>query len=190
MSWLVLAQEIEKEIETSLTPMGPFFPKPFPWEQILFAVGTFAAITFFLLFLVPRLAGNALKFGGILSIAAAALLSVFLPFTLYALRSPTKILIKAAPGSIPENVSLTNITSNDFTVEWQTQAEVVGMIKYGTNPEQLDFFALDEKGNLATTTHRIVVKNLNPKTKYYFEVVSGPLRFNNPKKPLELTTVD
>ena len=186
--WLVLAQDIEREIETALHPMGPLLPQPFPWSQILLTVGIFATVVFFLLFLVPRIAGNALKFGGILSIAAAALLSVFLPFTLYALRSPTKILIEAAPGSIPENVSLTNITSNDFTVEWQTQAEVVGMIKYGTNPEQLDFFALDEKGNLATTTHRIVVKNLWPKTKYYFEVVSGPLRFNNPKKPLELTT--
>ena len=189
LSWIALAQEIEKEIETSLTPMGPFFPQPFPWGQILLAVGTFAAIIFFLLFLVPRLAGNALKFGGILSIVAAALLSVFLPFTLYALRSPTKVLIEAAPGSIPENVSLTKIATDSFTVEWQTQAEVVGMVKYGTDPKQLDFFALDEKGNLATTTHRITVKNLSPKTKYYFEVISGPLRFNNPAKPLELLTL-
>jgi len=189
MSWVAFAEEIEKEIESALTPMGPFFPQPFPWGQVLLAVGTFAAIVFFLLFLVPRLAGNALKFGGILSIAAAAFLSVLLPFTLHALRSPTKILIEAAPGSVPENVSLTEIKTNRFTVEWQTQAEVVGMVKYGTDPKQLDFFALDERGNLATTSHRIVVKNLTPKTKYYFEIVSGPLRFNDVGNPLEITTL-
>lgn len=188
LSWIALAQDIGKEIETSLTPMGPFIPEPFPWGQILLAVGTFAAVIFFLLFLVPRIASNALRFGGILSIAAAALLSIFLPFTLHALRSPTKILIEAAPGSLPENVSVTKITTNTFTVEWKTQAEVVGMVKYGKTLKQLDFFALDEKGNLATTTHRITVKNLTPKTKYYFEVVSGPLRFNDNGHPLEITT--
>jgi len=178
MSWVVLAQEIEKDIEAALRPMGPFVPQPFPWEQVILAVVICALVVFFFMMFLPKIA----------SIFIAILLAVFLPFTLYALRSPTKTLIEAAPGSAPENVSFTTLTPNEFTVEWQTQAEVVGIVKYGTSPEQLEFFALDEKGNLTTTNHRIVVKNLNPKTKYYFEVVSGPLRFNDPKKPLELTT--
>ncbi len=189
LSWLVLAQEIEKDIESVLTPMGPFIPQPFPWEQIFLAVGIFTAVVFFFLYFLPKVAGNALRFGGVLGIFAAALLSVFLPFTLHALRSPTKTLIKASPGTVPKNVVVTGTTAESFTVEWETQSESIGMIKYGTTADELNFFALDEKGNLPTKTHRVTVKNLKPKTRYFFEVVSGQLRFNDAKQPLETKTL-
>ncbi len=188
LPWLVLAQEIEKEIETALTPIGPFISQPFPWGQILLAVGICAAAVFFFMLFLPKVAGNTLRFGGVVSILIAVLLSVFLPFTLYALRSPTKTLIEAAPGSVPESVSVVAVTTNSFTVEWQTQAEAIGMIKYGAAANRLEFFALDEEGNILTTTHRITVKNLTPKTRYYFEVISGQLRFNDNGQPLQIST--
>ncbi len=188
LSWLVLAQEIEKDIETVLTPIGPFIPQPFPWGQIVLAVGICASAVFFFMLFLPKVAGNALHFGGVVSILIAVLLSVFLPFTLYALRSPTKTLIKANPGTVPNNIVVTGITTNSFTVEWQTPAAALGMIKYGVAADRLEFFALDEEGNLLTTTHRITVKNLTPKTRYYFEVISGQLRFNDNGQPLQVST--
>ena len=134
---------------------------------------------------MPAVASRTLRFGGILVIT----LAILLPFTLYAQRLPIKTLLEAAPGSVPENVSVTETTAHSFTVEWQTQAEVVGMVKYGSDPKQLNFFALDKKGNIPTTTHRVMVKNLEQKTKYHFEVISGPLRFNDNGQPLELETL-
>ena len=185
LSRLALAQEIEKEIERTLTPMGPFIPQPFPWGPILLGVVGSAIAVFFFLYFLPAVASRTLRFGGILVIA----LAILLPFTIYAQRLPTKLLIEAAPGSVPENVSAVAITTNSFTVEWQTKAEVVGMVKYGSDPKQLNFFALDEKGNIPTTTHRVKIENLKPKTQYYFEVISGQLRFNDDGKPLEVETL-
>ena len=189
MSWVTFAQEIEQEIESALTPIGPFIPQPFPWGQVILAVGTCAAAVFFFMIFLPKVASNTLRFGGVVSILIAVLLSVLLPFTLHALRSPTKTLIKASPGTVPKNVAVVGVTANSFTVEWETQAESIGMIKYGTTADDLNFFALDEKGNIPTTTHRITIKNLKPKTRYFFEVVSGQLRFNDDGQPLEVETL-
>jgi len=188
MSWIALAEEIEKEIESALTPMGPFFPQPFPWGQVLLAVGICATVVFFFMIFLPKVASNALRFGGALSLIIAVLLSVLLPFTIHSLRSPTKTLIEASPGTVPNNVVVTGVTASSFTVAWETQSESIGMIKYGTTADELNFFALDEKGNIPTTTHRITVKNLKPKTQYFFEVVSGQLRFNDDGQPLEVET--
>lgn len=182
---LVLAQEIEKEIETALTPIGPFIPQPFPWGIILLGAIVSAAVIFLFLYLLPAIASGTIKFGGILVIA----LTILLPFTLYALRLPTKTLLEAAPGAVPENVLVTEITTNSFTVKWETKADVVGIVKYGTEKSRLEFFALDEKGNIPTTTHRVKVTNLTPRTKYYFEVISGQLRFNDDGQPLEVETL-
>ena len=189
MSWAILAQGIEKDIEAGLTPIGPFIPQPFPWGQIVLAVGTCAVVFFFFLTILPRLASNTLRFGGIATLLIAVGLSLLLPFTLYALRSPTKTLIKAAPGTIPKNVSVTEVTTSSFTVEWETPAEAIGMVKYGTTADDLTFFALDEKGNISTQTHRVKVQNLKPKTGYFFEIVSGQLRFNDNGQPLEVETL-
>jgi hypothetical protein len=186
--WIATAEEIEKEIESALTPMGPFIPQPFPWGTLVLAVGICAVVFFFFLTILPRLASNTLRFGGIAAILMAVALSLLLPFSIHALRSPTKVLIEAAPGAVPENVVVAETTSNSFTVEWKTQDEVVGMVKYGTAADDLTFFALDEKGNIACTSHQVVVKNLQPKTSYFFEVVSGQLRFNDQGQPLEVQT--
>ncbi len=187
-SGIVLAQEIEREIGSALTPMGPFFPQPFPWGQVLLAVGICAIIFFFFLIFLPKLAANMIRFGGVMTLILAVSLSLLLPFTLYALREPTKVLLKAAPGVVPENAAVTSVTAGSFTVEWRTPAMVVGLVKYGEAPDRLEFFALDEKGNVATTSHRITVKNLRSQTRYYFEVISGQLRFNDNGQPLEVKT--
>lgn len=189
LPFLVLAQTIEKEIATGLTPSGSLIPQAFPWSTILLAVGICAAVFFFFLTILPRLAVGIYQAGGLATILIAVTLALLIPFSVRALRSPTKTLIEASPGTIPQNVSVTETTTNSFTVEWTTSAEAVGMVKYGPAPDDLLFFALDEKGNLLTTTHRIKVENLKPKTRYYFEVVSGQIRFNDNGKPLEIVTL-
>ena len=185
ISWMALA----KGIENALTPMGPFIPQPFPWGQVLLAVGICAAVFFFFLIFLPRLASNTLLFGKIATLFIAVSLALLLPFSIHALRSPTKTLTKARSGTVPNNVAVTGVTADSFTVEWETQAEAIGMIKYGPGADDLKFFALDEKGNIATTIHRIKVENLKSKTRYYFEVVSGQFRFNDDGQPLEVETL-
>lgn len=185
LSSVILAQEIEKEIEIALTPIGSLTPQPFPWGPILLGAIVSAVVVFFFLVLLPKVASRTVRFGGILVIA----LAILLPFTLYAQRLPTKTLLEAAPGAVPENVAVTEVAVDSFTVEWATKAEVIGMVKYGTAPDQLEFFALDEKGNIPTTSHRVKVKNLTSKTRYYFEVISGKLRFNDDGQPLEVETL-
>ncbi len=191
MNWINLAQAaqtIEQDIEGALTPMGALAPQAFPWDQVLLAVGVCAAALFFLLIFLPRLAGGIYHAGALVTILIAVSLALLIPFSIHALRSPTKTLIKASPGTVPKNVVVTAVLDTSFAVEWATQAEVVGIVKYGTSADDLTFFALDQKGNIATTAHRVVVKNLKPKTRYYFEVVSGQIRFNDQGQPLEVET--
>lgn len=92
----------------------------------------------------------------------------------------------------PENVRITNISNNSFSVSYTTKTKTSGSINYGVD-KNLGQGALDErdkeKGNLNEyTIHSINASNLSPSTKYYFTITSGGQTYTANGDPFEITT--
>ena len=88
-----------------------------------------------------------------------------------------QITVPAQPNSEQENqaVKIVNgpvveeITDSTAQIAWSTNVNAGTLIHYGTDPEKLDKSASMPWGGL---THRVVLKNLNPSTTYYFKAES------------------
>ena len=67
---------------------------------------------------------------------------------------------------------LQNLTQNSVTVRWQTDQNRLGVLKYGTDPEQLNYTRfVDAAGKVQSIT----LTELEPDTRYYYVVgdISG-----------------
>lgn len=97
----------------------------------------------------------------------------------------------ASISDTPENIRLSNITDNSFTVSYTTSSKTVGSVNFGTT-ESLGSSALDQddigKEITARTVHLIPVSDLKPSTTYYFSIISGGTTFLNNGKPFSITT--
>jgi hypothetical protein len=71
---------------------------------------------------------------------------------------------------ITEGPVVENTTTTSAMVAWSTNAPSSTMVKYGTDPKNLDEAAQTPWGSL---THRVTIKNLAPGTTYYFQAISG-----------------
>lgn len=58
-------------------------------------------------------------------------------------------------------------TTTNIIIKWRTDASVVGRVRYGLSPSNLNFF---RNGAAAATDHRIALTNLSPDTKYYYSI--------------------
>lgn len=56
------------------------------------------------------------------------------------------------------------------TISWSTSARSSSVLRYGTDPKNLDQTAMAPWGQ---QSHRVVIKNLKPDTKYYFQIESS-----------------
>ncbi len=57
-----------------------------------------------------------------------------------------------------------------MTLRWRTDAPAYSGVRYGTDPNNLDFVRV---GSIETTEHEIELTNLAPATKYYYEIING-----------------
>jgi len=92
----------------------------------------------------------------------------------------------------PQNVRITNITGNSFTVSYQTESKVIGSLNYGED-QKLGNPALDDRdqqtANLtAYNIHNITVRNLKPQKQYFFSITSGQETYTNSDQPFSVTT--
>lgn len=110
------------------------------------------------------------------------LLAFFLILTavtasLFLLKKGGTGFLGAAPQTIPQQIKVTNIDANSFTISWITDQETVGLVKYGTSLS----LAQTQAQAQANLLHYLKIENLQPETKYYFkigdqsyEVTTGP----------------
>jgi len=106
-------------------------------------------------------------------------------------QGPT-LFLKASPSLTPNQLRVTNINDNSFTVSWLTDESTTGFIKYGAD-NSLTFTAADDRDQLSGKTdefavHHVTVKNLTPSTVYSFKVGSGGKIFDNSGQPYQVTT--
>lgn len=99
----------------------------------------------------------------------------------YLVVQETHLFSKAAPDYTPQDVKITNLSDNGFTVTWVTTTLAKGFINFGTQ-ESLGGNVLDDRDEVepkARQTHHISLKNLEPDTTYYFKIGSGPSIFGD-----------
>ncbi len=104
----------------------------------------------------------------------------------------TNLRSNASISEVPQNVKVTNLSDNSFTITYQTNTATTGFVNYGKSEElgntQLD--NLDkEKSNLSSNNlHSITIEKLSPDTKYYLVIISGQNTFLNNGIPFEIST--
>jgi hypothetical protein len=88
------------------------------------------------------------------------------------------LLFAVALGAAQEspNVKITqgprveDVTPITAIIAWSTNVNAGTVVKYGTDPKNLDQTAQSPWGGF---THRVLISNLKPDTTYYFQAESG-----------------
>ncbi len=98
----------------------------------------------------------------------------------------------AAPSENPQYIRITNITDTSFTVTYTTDARVIGSINVGKTAS-LGQVVLDDRDQAQGVpnpygVHSITVRNLEPKTQYFFSITSGSTTYLDTTKPFTTTT--
>src|SRR3989344_5741120 len=93
-------------------------------------------------------------------------------------------LLARAGGSPPENVQVSQVTTNTATISFTTVDSASSLIEYGTNPTSLTLFANDTDA----TSHQIMLSLLTPNTTYYFHIKMGENVYDNSGVPWSFTT--
>lgn len=87
----------------------------------------------------------------------------------------TNIFSKADISTSPQDVKISNISDNAFTVSWITQKPTIGFVQYGES-ENLDGQAADDRdqgAQKARITHHVTLKKLTPATTYSYKINNG-----------------
>jgi len=104
----------------------------------------------------------------------------------------TSLRSKASNSQKPQNVKVTNLSDNSFTITYQTDAAATGSINYGKRKElgNTELDDLDkEKGDFSPKNiHSISVKKLSPNTEYFLVIISGENTFLNNGVPFRIET--
>lgn len=97
---------------------------------------------------------------------------------------------QSAPGEVPQQVKLTNLTQNSASVSWVTNDVVSGAVIYGLRSDlESNISTYDDRGgNITSNLHHVTLKNLKPGITYYFRLVSGSATFDNQGKPYVFST--
>lgn len=89
---------------------------------------------------------------------------------------------KASPDLQPQNIIVTNIEDQSFTVSWQTAANTISFLTYGQAKAD-EQVALDDRdqnppagGPIPRSFHHVSLKNLEPNTTYKYRIISGKLK--------------
>lgn len=101
-------------------------------------------------------------------------------------------ITKASPTNIPKNVKITNVTDSSFTVSYTTDDQVIGSVNFGEDTKlgQVTRDDRDQKSGEFTLVklHNITIRNLKPKTNYFFTITSGENTFSNNDQPYQIST--
>lgn len=129
------------------------------------------------------------------TLLAILFLLVALASTLFLLKNGSVFFLKAAADITPGKIKITNLTDSSFTVSWITAKETTGFLTFtetnSSDQQQVAFDDRDENGKTNSyITHYITLKNLKPKTKYFFRINSGQRYFDNAGKPYEIITAN
>ena len=119
------------------------------------------------------------------TILGVGLVVLGIVLTTIIVRVQTSFESNASNSEEPQNVKITNLSDNSFSITYQTDTATTGSVSYG-NSKQLgntQLEALDPKN-----IHSVTVEKLSPLTKYYLVIISGQNTFLNNSSPFEIST--
>ena len=119
-------------------------------------------------FKIPTLLGLSIIFLGIIA-------------GLYLVLKEQTFLSQASPDLTPQNITFTNITEDSVVISWKTNSAAASFITWGQNDPR-EKTVLDDRdlsanaaGPKPRSIHYVTLKNLLPKTRYQFKIISGKL---------------
>jgi len=98
---------------------------------------------------------------------------------------------QAQPSVVPQEVKITNLSSNGFTISWITEEKTQGFLIFDEEKSlgKTAFDERDEEKKLGKYfTHYISVKNLVPNSSYYFKIISQSKTFDQNGSPYQVKT--
>ncbi len=126
------------------------------------------------------------------TILGIILVLLCIPLTAFIANNQTVFINTASGSQEPQNVKITNISDESFTVTYITEVPSTGSISYGLTKKlgESELESIDkEKGSFSPKKiHSISVKKLIPDTKYYFTIISGSNTYLNNGAPFEAIT--
>jgi len=114
--------------------------------------------------------------------------------TTYLTQHAQRFFLKAEPTVLPQEVNVTNLTSEAFSVSWITPSSPSsGYLKYGKSAS-LDKISLDERDQKIDAlgqyaVHHVTVTGLTPQTTYYFKIVSQGKEYGENDASYRVTTI-
>src|SRR3990172_3225502 len=111
----------------------------------------------------------------------------------YLTQTVQRFFLKAEPTIAPQDVKISNVFSDGFTISWLTAGTpATGYVIYGQGS------SLEERGpdirdqgieSLGQETiHYVEIKNLRPETTYYFKIGSQGKTYDNDGSPYKVVT--
>lgn len=104
---------------------------------------------------------------------------------LFLINQQTHLFSKASVSPEPQNIKITNLSDNSFTITWVTNQKTPGFVTYGIS-ESLGLTTQDDRDSGSPTnrfTHHVTLKNLDPETNIFYNITSGGKVFNQKGKP-------
>lgn len=103
----------------------------------------------------------------------------------------TNLFSFASPLTIPQNISISNLSDNSFAISWVTpQKATIGFVNYGQS-DSLGNTVIDDRDRSAPSprfTHHVTINNLSPATAYYYKISSAGDTFGDREKAFIQTT--
>lgn len=119
------------------------------------------------------------------------LIACFIGLFFLRLFTQTVIPSKAAKKTV-RRVEITNLSSNQVTIYWQTDQKTIGWIIYGENENGLNMLGYDERNitqdKIPYIHHYVTLKNLNENKAYFFKLVNNNKFEDNNNIPFTFKT--
>ncbi|HUW21270.1 MAG TPA: fibronectin type III domain-containing protein [Candidatus Bathyarchaeia archaeon] len=116
-----------------------------------------------------------------------------LGISVFFIKRSQNIFLKAKAENNPNQLKISNISSNSFVVSWVTAKPTIGWIKIGKAPNSFDQQWPDERNTEsekeeAYLVHYINITGLDPAVTYYFEVYCDSQKYDDNGIPYQTTT--
>lgn len=121
------------------------------------------------------------------TIIAITLLSISTAVGIYLVQARQLFRLGASGDAQPNNIRVTNISDQSFTVTWTTSKEVVTYVAWGESSTSQENIANDDIAN-ASFVHSATVANLSASKDYYFKIGSAGVTFDNNGLPWKVAT--
>ncbi|MCP4168141.1 MAG: hypothetical protein GY759_19915, partial [Chloroflexi bacterium] len=102
-------------------------------------------------------------------------------------RSPEPEASQSLP--LVEDITISNLRDVAFTLSWRTNTYSRGWVEFGTDPENLDQIAYDDRGEeIVSRLFHASLGGLAPETTYYVRIHAGESMIDQSGEPLPVTT--